>query len=80
MIPTATADPKVTTDTHWFLPLLPILNSLYPHEAPLAGLAGCNALFRLRMPENRHFPSKLGKGIPSGAQLDHLGVPVPPLC
>lgn len=85
MIPTATAtaELKVTTEIHcffFFFLLLPVLSSPYLQETPLAGLAGCNALFRLRLPETGHFPSKLDKGIPSSAQLDYLGVPAPPLC
>lgn len=33
-------------------------------------LSGYKVLFRLRLAENCHFPSKSGKGVPSGAQMD----------
>lgn len=57
----SSTDLKVTTETHhvgFFFPLLPIPYSFYHHEALLAVLAGYHALFRLRLPENCHFPSK----------------------
>lgn len=67
LTPTAEVDLRVTTEAHCLFSFLPIPNPLNPQEAPLAVSAGYNAIFRLRLPENCHFPSTWEKGVPSDA-------------